>query len=64
MEYWNSTAVDLSNEKRMDVFYSLLCVATDRILMRDDGMIDLDVTSQSLEHEQMEKMGVYRKFLA
>lgn len=48
----------------MDVFYSLLCVATDRILMRDDGMIDLDVTSQSLEHEQMEKMGVYRKFLA
>ena len=64
LKFWNTTAVDLSNEKRMDVLYSLLCVATDRIIMRDDGMIALDVTPQSLEHEQMEKRGVYRKFLA
>ena len=48
----------------MDVLYSMLCVATDRIIMRDDGMIALDVVSQDLEHEVMEKMGVYRKFLA
>lgn len=64
LKLWNSTAVDLSNEKRMDVLYSLLCVATDRIIMRDDGMIALDVMPQDLEHEVMEKMGVYRKFLA
>mgnify|MGYP003141315510 FL=1 len=64
LKFWNTTAVDLSNEKRMDVLYSLFCVATDRIIMRDDGMIALDVTSQSLEHEQMEKQGIYRKFLA
>jgi hypothetical protein len=64
LKFWNSTAVDLSNEKRMDVLYSMLCVATDRIIMRDDGMIALDVVSQDLEHEVMERMGVYRKFLA
>ena len=64
LKFWNSTAVDLSNEKRMDVLYSMLCVATDRIIMRDDGMIALDVVPQDLEHEVMEKMGVYRKFLA
>jgi len=64
LKFWNTTAVDLSNEKRMDVLYSLFCVATDRIGMRDDGMINLDITCQSLEHEQMEKQGVYRKFLA
>jgi len=41
-----------------------LCVATDRIIMRDDGMIEMDITSSDLEHEKMEKQGVYRKFLA
>jgi hypothetical protein len=64
LKYWNSTAVDLSNEKRMDVLYSLLCAATDRIIMRDDGMIELDITSSDLEHDKMENKGVYRKFLA
>lgn len=64
LKFWNHTAVDLSNEKRMDVLYSLLCVSLDRIIMRDDGMISLDVSSSDLEHENMEKQGVYRKFLA
>ena len=64
INFWNSTAVDLSNEKRMDVLYSMLCVATDRIIMRDDGMIELDVSPSNLEHNEMEKQGVYRKFLA
>lgn len=63
LKYWNTIAVDLSNEKRMDVLYSLLCIATDRIIMRDDGMIALDVVSNDLEHEEMENQGVYRKFL-
>ena len=48
----------------MDVLYSMLCVATDRIIMRDDGMIELNVSSSNLEHNEMEKQGVYRKFLA
>ena len=64
LSFWNLTAVDLSNEKRMDVLYSMLCVATDRIIMRDDGMIELNVNSSNLEHNDMEKQGVYRKFLA
>ena len=64
LKYWNHVAVDLSNEKRMDVLYSLLCVSLDRIIMRDDGMIALDVLPSDLEHENMEKQGVYRKFLA
>jgi len=42
----------------------MLCVATDRIIMRDDGMIELNVNSSNLEHNDMEKQGVYRKFLA
>ena len=63
LKFWNNTAVDLSNEKRMDVLYSLFCVATDRIIMRDDGMITLDVTPQYLEHEQMEKQEFIVSFL-
>jgi len=64
LNFWNSTAVDLSNEKRMDVLYSMLCVATDRISMREDGMIELNISPSNLEHNEMEKQGVYRKFLA
>lgn len=62
--FWNQNAVDLSNEKRMDFLYAMLCVSTDRIIMRDDGMIALEVISSDLEHYEMEKQGVYRKFLA
>ena len=64
LRFWNSTAVDLSNEKRMDVLFSMLCVATDRTIIRDDGMIDLDVNLHDLENESMEKMGVYREFIS
>ena len=64
LTYWNHAAVDLSNEKRMDVLYSLLCISLDRINMRGDGMISLNVLPSDLEHENMEKQGVYRKFLA
>lgn len=62
--FWNKNAVDLSNEKRMDFLYAMLCVATDRIIARDDGMINFDVNPSGLEHYEMEKQGVYRKFLA
>jgi len=64
VEFWNDHAVDLSNEKRMDFLYAMLCVATDRIVMREDGMIDFGVKPKYLEHYEMEKQGCYRKFLA
>ena len=64
IKFWNKNAVDLSNEKRMDLLYAMLCYATDQIIMREDGMIDFDTTPSDLEHEPMSKQGVYRKFLA
>lgn len=64
LSFWNKNAVDLSNEKRMDFLYAMLCIATDRIIMRDDGMIEFGATPSDLEHYEMEKQGVYRKFLA
>ena len=64
ISFWNKNAVDLSNEKRMDFLYAMLCIATDRIIMRDDGMIEFGATPSDLEHYEMEKQGVYRKFLA
>lgn len=64
ISFWNKNAVDLSNEKRMDLLYSMLCFATDKVILREDGMINFDVQPTSLEHSSMEKQGVYRKFLA
>lgn len=64
IEFWNYYAVDLSNEKRMDFLYAMMCIATDRVIMRDDGMIELGIKPKHLEHFEMEKQGVYRKFLA
>lgn len=64
LKFWNSNAVDLSNEKRMDLLYSMLCYATDKVIAREDGMIEFDVMPADLEHAEMSKQGVYRKFLA
>ena len=64
VKFWNKNAVDLSNEKRMDLLYAMLCYATDQIIMREDGMIEFSTTPTDLEHEPMSKQGVYRKFLA
>ncbi|QBQ74908.1 hypothetical protein RW110999_028 [Cyanophage S-RIM4] len=64
LEFWNDHAVDLSNEGRMDTLYAMLCVATDRIIMREDGMIEFGARLKQLEHVEMEKQGIYRKFLA
>ena len=61
--FFKEHVAELSNEKRMDCFYAMLCIATDRIIMRDDGMIDFNVTSKELEHHKMRNQGVYRKFL-
>ena len=64
VKFWNKNAIDLSNEKRMDLLYAMLCYATDQIIMREDGMIEFSTTPTDLEHEPMSKQGVYRKFLA
>ena len=64
VKFWNKNAVDLSNEKRMDLLYAMLCYATDQIILREDGMIEFDTTPTDLEHEPMSKQGIYRKFLA
>lgn len=64
ISYWNENAVDLSNEGRLVLFYQLLCVATDRMISRDDGKIELDVTASDLQHDSLSNRGVYRKFLA
>ena len=48
--YYNKYAVDLSNERRMDFLYSLLCVAIDLISKRPDGNVpfaDIDSTPMS-----------------
>lgn len=67
LAYWNNAAVDLSNEKRMDVFYAMLCLATDRVMEREDGMISFipdEETFTSLEHYDMVKhCETYRRFL-
>lgn len=64
ISYWNENAVDLSNEGRLNLFYAMLCVALDRIIQRDDGRIEFDVTSADLQHDVLSNRGTYRKFLA
>lgn len=64
VSFWNENAVDLSNEGRLDLFYSLLCVATDRMISREDGKIELDITMQDLQHNSLANRGCYRRFLA
>ena len=64
VRFWNRQAVDLSNEKRMDLLYAMLCYATDQTILREDGMINFNATPTDLDHDAMRKQGVYRKFLA
>ena len=64
VKFWNNQAVDLSNEKRMDLLYAMLCYATDQTILREDGMINFNATPTDLDHDAMRKQGVYRKFLA
>ena len=54
----------MSNEKRMDLLYAMLCYATDQTILREDGMINFNATPTDLDHDAMRKQGVYRKFLA
>lgn len=64
INYWNSNAIDMSNEGRLTLFYQLLCVGLDRIITRDDGRIELNVTAADMNHDTLKNRGCYRKFLA
>mgnify|MGYP001372568869 CR=1 FL=1 len=41
---------------------SFLCVGLDKMLERDDGMIEFDYDEDSLTHDNLMKSGRYRKF--
>lgn len=64
ISFWNENAVDLSNEGRLSFFYAMLCIAMDRIIQREDGKIEFDVTTSDLQHDVLSNRGCYRKFLA
>ena len=69
--YFDTNVAKLSNEKRMDIFYAMECLALDRILERDDGLIHFTHpdTFLSFEHGDMEAdvddggSRTYRRFL-
>ncbi len=52
-----------NNAARTDVIYNLLCVASDRILKRPNGEIQLNITPEKLNYTSLKNSGVYRKFL-
>lgn len=52
-----------SNAGRTDIIYMLLCVASDRILKRPNGEIELNMEPARLNHASLKASGVYRKFL-
>ena len=52
-----------SNAGRTDIIYMLLCVASDRILKRPNGEIELNTEPVRLNHAALKSSGVYRKFL-
>lgn len=52
-----------SNAGRTDIIYMLLCVASDRIIKRPNGEIELNMEPARLNHASLKSSGVYRKFL-
>jgi len=52
-----------SNVGRTDIIYMLLCVASDRIIKRPNGEIELNMEPARLNHASLKSSGVYRKFL-
>ena len=51
------------NAGRTDIIFNLLCVASDRILKKTNGEIQLNITPDKLNHTSLKNSGVYRKFL-
>ena len=52
-----------SNAGRTETIFNLLCVASDRILKKSNGEIELNITPDKLNHTYLSQQGVYRKFL-
>ncbi len=52
-----------SNTGRTEIIYNLLCVASDRVLKKPNGEIQLNITPDKLNHTYLKQQGVYRKFL-
>jgi len=55
---WNMPAAG-----RTELIYQLLCVATDRLLKKPNGDIQLGVTPDKMNHTSLSNSGTYRKFL-
>ena len=52
-----------SNAGRTEIVFNLLCVASDRILKKPNGEIQLNILPEKLNHTYLKGKGVYRKFL-
>jgi len=66
VEFWEGEgkAAYMSNEGRLTMMYQLLCVTTDRLLDKEDGQVQLSVSTAHLNHTSLKKRGVYNRFLA
>ena len=60
--YFDSKTTHLANAPRITLWYRMLCVGLDKMLERDDGMIEFDCDEDSLTHDNLMKSGRYRKF--
>ena len=52
-----------SSAARTEIIFNLLCVASDRILKKPNGEIQLNMAADKLNHTYLKNQGVYRKFL-
>lgn len=54
----------LSNMHRPHYVWKLLCIASDKIIKREDGAIEMDACFAHVNsHDRMKQRGIYRKFL-
>tara|TARA_B100000287_G_scaffold388211_1_gene397349 strand:+ start:410 stop:1321 length:912 start_codon:yes stop_codon:yes gene_type:complete len=63
VDYFGTQKVNhMANAPRITLWYRMLCVGLDKMLERDDGMIEFDYDEDSLTHDNLMKSGRYRKF--
>ncbi len=63
LAYWKEHSWNRTSSGNCELMYQLLCVATDRLLKKPDGDIQLGVTPDRMNHTYLKNQGVYRKFL-
>jgi len=59
----NKEVAKMSNGRRAQYFYELLCVASDRIEKTEDGRIQMGVSISDVNHNKLVLSGNYRLFL-